>query len=266
MNNAMSGEQQRRYSRQILLPGFGEEGQLRLLRSKVLLVGAGGLGSPVALYLAAAGIGALGIMDFDRVDLSNIHRQILHGTADVGRPKTDSAMDALLRINPDLVVTTHQQKFTPPNALKLVEAYDAIVDGSDNFETKFLINDTAFLAGKPYIFGGAVGYEGQASLFHPKEGGPCLRCMIPDIPPPGTAQPCSEVGVLGIVPGQIGLIQAGEILKSILGIGRTLSGRFLVYNYLQAEFRIITVHKNPACPLCGENPTITDLSGDYTGK
>ena len=261
----MSSEQTKRYRRQILLQGVGEEGQLKLLQSRVLLVGAGGLGSPIALYLAAAGVGALGIVDFDRVDLSNIHRQILHGTGDVGRPKTESAMATLLRANPDMAVTAHQERFTPANALSLVDEYDVVVDGADNFETKFLLNDAAYFAGKPYVFGGAVGFDGQASLFFPKAGGPCLRCMIPEIPPPGTVPPCDEVGVLNVVPGQIGLIQAGEILKFILGIGKSLLGRFLVYNFLEGDFRAITVPRNPGCPLCGENPSITDLSGSYMG-
>jgi adenylyltransferase/sulfurtransferase len=247
----------------MLLAGVGEEGQLKLLRSKVLIVGAGGLGSPVVLYLAAGGIGALGIVDSDEVDPSNIHRQVLYGYDDVGRPKTESAMEKLKRINPDVAITTYQERFEAGNALKLVEAYDVIVDGSDNLGTKFLLNDAAFFAGKPYIFGGAAGFDGQASVFFPKEGGPCLRCMFPEIPPPGTAPTCSEVGVLGIVPGQIGLVQAGEVFKLILGIGNTLIGRFLVYDCLKVEFRMITVAGNPSCPLCGENPAIIDLSGDY---
>jgi molybdopterin/thiamine biosynthesis adenylyltransferase/rhodanese-related sulfurtransferase len=183
---ALTPDQINRYSRQMLLLEIGEEGQLKLLRSKVLIVGAGGLGSPIALYLAAGGIGALGIVDFDRVGLSNIHRQILYGTPDVGRPKTESAMETLHRINPNIAVAVYQQRFTPGNALKLVEDYDVVVDGSDNMETKFLLNDAAFFAGKPYIFGGAVGFGGQASVFFPKEGGPCMRCMIPEMPQPGS--------------------------------------------------------------------------------
>jgi sulfur-carrier protein adenylyltransferase/sulfurtransferase len=183
---AMTVDQINRYSRQMLLPEIGEEGQLKLLRSKVLIVGAGGLGSPIALYLAAGGIGGLGIVDFDRVALSNIHRQVLHGTSDVGRPKTESAKETLQRINPNVAVAIHQERFTSDNALRLVEAYDVVVDGADNIETKFLLNDAAFFAGKPYIFGGAIGFGGQASVFFPKEGGPCMRCMIPEMPQPGT--------------------------------------------------------------------------------
>jgi len=186
VKGTMTAEQVNRYSRQLLLTEVGEQGQLKLLRSRVLLVGAGGLGSPIALYLAAGGIGALGIVEFDTVGLSNIHRQVLYTTDDVGRQKTKSAMEKLKRINPDIAITIYQEMFEAGNALKLVEAYDVIVDGSDNLKTKFLLNDAAFFAGKPYIFGGAVRFEGQASVFFPKEGGPCLRCMFPEIPPPGT--------------------------------------------------------------------------------
>ena len=257
---AMTGDQLKRYSRQILLSGVGEEGQLKLLRSKVLLVGAGGLGSPIALYLTASGVGTLGIVDYDRVDLTNIHRQVLHGTDDVGKPKTVSAMETLFRTNPEVTIHLYPHRFLAGNALELISAYDVVIDGSDNFETKFLINDAAFFAGKPYVFGGAVRFDGQASLFFPKAGGPCLRCMFPEIPPPGTSPLSSEVGVLGVVPGQIGLIQAGEVLKFLLGIGNTLLGRFLVYNFLRADFSTFTVERNPNCPLCGQNPTITGIS------
>jgi len=183
----MTRDQIKRYSRQILLHEIGEEGQLRLLRAKILLVGAGGLGCPAGLYLGSAGVGTIGIVDFDKVDLSNIHRQVLHATADIGRPKTDSAKEAIERINPEINIITYQERFTPDNALKIVNDFDLVIDGSDNFETKFLLNDAAFLSGKPYIFGGAVRFDGQASVFYPKGGGPCLRCMIPEIPPAGTA-------------------------------------------------------------------------------
>jgi adenylyltransferase/sulfurtransferase len=252
-----------KYSRQIQLAGIGEEGQSRLLRSRVLLVGAGGLGSPIALYLAAGGVGALGIVDLDTVALSNIHRQILYGVDDVGRQKTDAALEKLRAINPDVAVTVYQERFQAGNALDLAQAYDVIVDGSDNLKTKFLLNDAAHLAGKPYIFGAVSGFEGQAGVFFPKEGGPCLRCMFPDLSPAGLSSASSEAGVLGMVPGLIGLIQAGEVIKLILDIGKPLTGRFLVYDYLEAEFRNIAVSANPACPLCGENPSITDLSAEY---
>ncbi|SPF44799.1 UBA/THIF-type NAD/FAD binding protein (fragment) [Syntrophobacter sp. SbD1] len=187
VKGAMAAPQINRYSRQMLLSEVGEEGQLKLFGSRVLIVGAGGLGSPIALYLAGGGIGALGIVDFDTVNLSNIHRQVLYSTADVGKLKTEAAIEKLREINPDVAVTTCRERFSPENALKLVKAYDVVVDGSDNLQTKFLLNDAAFFAGKPYIFGGAIGFNGQASVFHPREGGPCLRCMFPDIPPPGTA-------------------------------------------------------------------------------
>jgi len=183
----MTHEQIKRYSRQILIHEIGEEGQLKLLRARVLIVGAGGLGCPTGLYLASAGVGTIGIVDFDKVDLSNIHRQVLHATADIGRPKTDSARDAIHRINPDINIITFDKRFTPDNALEIVKDFDIIIDGSDNFETKFLLNDTAFLSGKPYIFGGAVRFDGQAGVFYPKAGGPCLRCMVPEIPPADTS-------------------------------------------------------------------------------
>ncbi len=261
MQCGITASQAERYSRQMLLPEVGEEGQLKLLRSKVLLVGAGGLGSPTAIYLAAGGIGTLGIIDFDRVALSNIHRQILHGTPDVGRPKTDSAVEMLHHINPEATIIPYQEKLTSQNALDLVRCYDMVVDGSDNIETKYLLNDAAFFAEKPYIFGGISGFRGQVSVFHPSGGGPCLRCMVPHTPPHGKASIPSEPGVFGIVPGQIGLIQAGEVFKLILGVGKPLVGRFLVYDYLPTRFKTLSVPRNHECPLCGDNPSIKDLSG-----
>jgi molybdopterin/thiamine biosynthesis adenylyltransferase len=261
----MTADQLKRYSRQILLGEVGEEGQLRMLRAKVLLVGAGGLGCPAGLYLGAAGVGTIGIVDSDKVDLSNIHRQVLHGVGDVGRLKVDSAKDAILRINPEVNVVTYPLRLSPENILPIIGEYDIVVDGSDNFGTKFLLNDAAFFTGKPYIFGGAVRFDGQVSVFYPKGGGPCLRCMIPHIPPPG-APTCSEVGVLGVVPGQTGLMEAAEAVKHILGKGTLLLGRFLVYNCLGAEFKVFTVERDPSCPLCGGDPSIVDLSGPYPGS
>jgi sulfur-carrier protein adenylyltransferase/sulfurtransferase len=261
----MTADQVRRYSRQIVLHEVGEEGQILMLRAKVLLVGAGGLGCPAALYLGAAGVGTIGIVDFDKVDLSNLPRQVLHGAGDVGRLKVESAKDAILRINPEVSVITYPLRLSPESILPIIREYDIVVDGSDNFGTKFLLNDAAFFAGKPYIFGGAVRFNGQVSVFYPKGGGPCLRCMIPHIPPPG-APTCGEAGVLGVVPGQIGLMQAAEAVKHILGKGNPLLGRFLVYDCLGADFKVFTVRRNPACPLCGENPSIADLmSGLYPG-
>jgi molybdopterin/thiamine biosynthesis adenylyltransferase/rhodanese-related sulfurtransferase len=265
-DGVMTQDQIKRYSRQILLHEIGEEGQLRLMRARVLLAGAGGLGCPAGLYLASAGVGTIGIVDSDKVDLSNIHRQVLHTTADIGRLKTDSAKDAIRRINPEVNVITYQERLTPDNALKIVNDFDIIIDGSDNFETKFLLNDTSFFAGKPYIFGGAVRFDGQASVFYPKGGGPCLRCMIPEIPPADSALTCGEVGVLGVVPGQIGLVQAAEALKLILKKGKSLMGRFYVYDCLEGDFKTFIIDRNPSCPLCGQNPTIRDLSGNYGGR
>jgi len=259
-DGTMDQEQIKRYSRQILMHEIKEEGQQKLLKARVLIVGAGGLGCPTGLYLASAGVGTIGIVDFDRVGLSNIHRQVLHATADIGRPKTDSAKNAILRINPEVNIVTFEQRFTPDNALDIIKDFDVVIEGSDNFETKFLLNDAAFLSGKPYIFGGAVRFDGQASVFYPKGGGPCLRCMVPEIPPADTSPTSSEVGVLGVVPGLIGLVQAAEALKFILNIGDTLIGRFFVYNCLKADFKTFFVDRNPSCPLCGENPTIKGLS------
>ncbi len=260
----LTEEQVRRYSRQILLAEIGEEGQLALLRSKILLVGAGGLASPAALYLAAAGVGTIGIVDSDDVDLSNIHRQILHGTTDVGRPKVESARDTILRTNPEVNVISHQKRLTQDNALEIIEEYDIVMDGSDNFATKFLLNDASFFRNKPYIFGGAVRFDGQVSVFHPKAGGPCLRCIMPEIPPPGPT--CREAGVFGVVPGQIGLLQAAEAVKLLLKKGRSLMGRFLIYDCLETDLRVFTVERNPSCPLCGESPTIRDLGGRYDSR
>ncbi len=260
---ALTTDQQNRYSRQILLNEMGEEGQLKLLRSRVLIVGAGGLGSPIALYLAGAGIGTLGIVDSDLVDLSNLHRQILHATTDIGRPKTESARESMGAINPDIVINTYHERLTAHNGPEIMAGYDIIVEGSDNFATKFLLNDAAFFSGKPYVFGGAVRFDGQASVFFPKSGGPCLRCMIPEIPPASASLTCSQVGVLGIVAGQVGLIEAAEVVKLILGKGDPLVGRFLAYSCLDGEFRTFTVPKNPDCPLCSEKATIKDLSGYY---
>lgn len=257
----MTPQQLRRYSRQILLKEMGEEGQLRLLQAKVLLVGAGGLGCPIALYLGAAGIGMIGLADYDKVDLSNIHRQVLHGTEDVGRPKVESAKDAIYRINPEVKVVTYEERIRSDNILSIMEGYDIVVDGSDNFATKFLLNDAAFLSGKPYVFGGAVRFDGQVSVFFPKAGGPCLRCMIPEIPQ--SSPTCSQVGVLGIVPGQTGLMQAAEVVKLVINKGKPLIGRFLVYDCLEADFRVFTLTRSPSCPLCGDNPVITDLTGQY---
>lgn len=251
----------RRYSRQIILPQVGGKGQRKLLSSKVLVVGAGGLGSPAALYLAAAGVGTLGLVDFDAVDLSNLHRQILHHTDDVGRPKTESAAETLRALNPDVSLTLHRRRISSENALEILEPYDVIVEGSDNFPTKYLINDACVFLGKPLVFGAVYQFEGQAAVFRPGEG-PCYRCIFPEPPPPNIVPSCQEAGVLGAVPGIIGSIQAAETLKLLLSIGETLPGRFLVFDALHTSFMDLEMKRNPDCPVCGDHPTITELTED----
>ncbi len=259
----LTTEQLVHYGRQMLLPGIGAEGQKKLLSSRVLVVGAGGLGSAALLYLAASGVGTIGIVDSDRVDAGNLHRQVIHTYANIGRPKTDSAADTIARINPNVRVIGFNERLSAANALGIMKEFDIILDGSDNFQTKYLLNDAAFFARKPFVFGAAVRVEGQASVFSTRDGGPCLRCMLPE-PPGWNAVPgASEAGVLGVVPGQMGLIQATETLKLLLGTGRPLIGRFLIYNALDADFRVFTLKKDPACPLCGSNPTILTLRDPY---
>ena len=249
----------RRYARQLILPEVGREGQKKIRAASVLCIGAGGLGSPLALYLAAAGIGKLGIVDFDVVDISNLHRQVLHGTPDVGRPKTESARDAIARLNPDVEVVVHPTRLTRDNALDLLRPYDVIADGTDNFPTRYLANDACVLLRKPNVYGSVFRFEGQASLFAPHLGGPCYRCLYPEPPPPGSVPSCAEGGVLGVLPGIIGLIQATETLKLILGRGTSLLNRLLLFNALDLTFRELKLRRDPACPLCGPNPTITEL-------
>jgi adenylyltransferase/sulfurtransferase len=251
-------EQILRYSRQIILPYVGGEGQRKLLASKVLLVGAGGLGSPAGLYLAAAGVGTIGIMDFDVVDLSNLHRQVLHHTDDLGRPKTESAAETIRSLNPDVQVILHQQKLTSENALEIFSQYDVIVEGSDNFPTKYLANDACVLLGKPLVFGAVFQFEGQVSVFLPGESA-CYRCLFPNPPPPGAVPSCQEAGVLGVVPGVIGCIQATETIKLLLELGTTLAERLLILSALDMEFLEIQAKRNPQCPVCGEHPTVTEL-------
>lgn len=250
-------EQIRRYSRQIILPQVGGKGQRKLLASKVLVVGAGGLGSPAALYLAAAGVGTLGIADFDVVDLSNLQRQILHRTGDVGCPKTESAAETLRALNPDVTLAVHQERITSENALEMLEPYDVVVEGSDNLPTKYLVNDACVLSEKPLVLGAVYQFEGQVGVFLP--GGPCYRCIFPETPPPGAVPSCQEAGVLGVVPGVIGSIQATETLKLLLELGETLRGRFLVFDALHATFMELEMAPNPDCPICGQHATITEL-------
>ncbi len=255
----LNSDEIRRYSRHLSLPEVGVEGQKKIRAASVLCIGAGGLGSPIALYLAAAGIGKLGIVDFDAVDLSNLQRQVLHGTTDVGRPKTQSAADAVRRLNPAVEVVLHETRLKSPNAIDIIRSYDVVVDGTDNFPTRYLTNDACVLLRKPNVYGSIFRFEGQASLFAPHLGGPCYRCLYPEPPPPGTVPSCAEGGVLGVLPGIIGLIQATEILKLVLGQGTSLLNRLLLYDALDMEFRELKLRRDPQCPLCGEKPTITRL-------
>lgn len=251
-------EQLTRYSRHFTLPEVGEEGQAKLLKAKVLMIGAGGLGSPSAYYLAAAGIGTLGIIDNDVVDLSNLQRQILHTNDRVGMPKTESAKMTIQALNPDVRVIPYQEKLTSQNIMEIIKNYDIVVDGCDNFPTRYLVNDACVMAKKPNVHGSIFQFEGQASVFYPGKG-PCYRCLYPEPPPPGMAPSCEEAGVLGVLPGLIGVIQALETIKLILGKGDTLTGRLLCFNTLTMEITTLNLKADPACPLCGEKPTIHNL-------
>ena len=255
---ALTPEETLRYSRHLLLPEVGVEGQRRLRQARVLLVGAGGLGSPVSLYLAAAGVGTIGLVDFDRVDATNLQRQILHGTSDVGRPKLDSARERLGEINPHVRVEGIAERLTSDNAMEIVAEYDLVVDGTDNFPTRYLVNDACVLLGRPNVYGSIFRFEGQASVFWAEQG-PCYRCLFAEPPPPGMVPSCAEGGVLGVLPGIIGTIQATEALKLLLGVGETLVGRLLMLDALRMRFREIRLKKDPACPVCGENPTVREL-------
>jgi adenylyltransferase/sulfurtransferase len=247
-----------RYSRHLILPEVGMEGQQKLKAAKVLCVGTGGLGSPLALYLAAAGIGTLGLVDFDVVDASNLQRQIIHSTKDIGRKKIDSAAEKLNALNPALKVVKHETMLTSANALDLLKDYDIVADGTDNFPTRYLVNDACVLLGKPNVYGSIFRFEGQASVFATEEG-PCYRCLYPEPPPPGLVPSCAEGGVLGILPGLVGVIQATEVIKLILGNGTPLIGRLLLVDALNMRFRELKLRKNPECPVCGDHPTVTEL-------
>jgi adenylyltransferase/sulfurtransferase len=255
---ALSKEEIARYSRHLIMPEVTMEGQKRLKSGSVLLVGAGGLGSPMGLYLAAAGVGRIGIIDFDVVDHSNLQRQVLHGTSDVGGPKLESARKRLSDINPHVEIVTYDTRLTSENALELFRDFDVIADGTDNFPTRYLVNDACVLLGKPNVYGSIFRFEGQASVFH-AEKGPCYRCLYPEPPPPGLVPSCAEGGVLGILPGVIGVIQATEAVKILLGAGESLVGRLLLYDALKMSFRELKLRKNPDCPICGENRTIHEL-------
>ena len=258
LSPTLSKDEVLRYSRHLILPEVGMEGQLKLKAAKVLCIGAGGLGSPLTLYLAAAGVGTLGIVDFDIVDVTNLQRQILHNTDDVGHPKLDSAATKLKALNPHLDLKTFETKLTSENALELFSQFDMVADGTDNFPTRYLVNDACVLTGKPNIYGSIFRFEGQASVFATKEG-PCYRCLYPAPPPPGLVPSCAEGGVLGILPGLVGVIQATEVIKLILGQGDSLVGRLLLVDALGMKFRELKLRKNPECPVCGENPTVTQL-------
>ena len=247
-----------RYSRHLIMPEVGMQGQQKLKAARVLCIGAGGLGSPLALYLAAAGVGTLGIVDFDVVDYTNLQRQIIHSTADVGRKKLDSAAEKLKAINPFLEIRTFETKLTSENALALFNEFDIIADGTDNFPTRYLVNDACVLTGKPNVYGSIFRFEGQASVFATEEG-PCYRCLYPEPPPPGLVPSCAEGGVLGILPGLVGVMQATEVIKLILGKGEPLIGRLLLVDALGMKFRELKLRKNPDCPVCGTHPTITKL-------
>ena len=247
-----------RYSRHLILPEVGMDGQRRLKAARVLCVGTGGLGSPLALYLAAAGIGTLGLVDFDVVDASNLQRQIIHSTKDIGRKKLDSAEEKLLALNPALNVVKHDTMLSSANALDIIKDYDIVADGTDNFPTRYLVNDACVLLGKPNVYGSIFRFEGQASVFA-TEKGPCYRCLYPEPPPPGLVPSCAEGGVLGILPGLVGVIQATEAIKLILGKGESLIGRLLLVDALNMRFRELKLRKNPECPVCGANPTVTKL-------
>lgn len=251
-------EQLTRYSRHFLLPEVGEEGQAKLLDAKVLLIGAGGLGSPTAFYLAAAGVGTIGIVDHDVVDLSNLQRQILHTNDRIGMPKVESARMTLQALNPDVKVIGYQERLSSENVLRLFADYDIIVDGCDNFPTRYLVNDACVMLGKPNVHGSIFQFEGQASVFYPKKG-PCYRCLFPEPPPPGAAPSCAEAGVLGVLPGLVGCVQALETIKLILGVGRPLIGRMVYFDTLSMEVRIHRLRRDPRCPMCGDEPTIKEL-------
>ena len=246
-----------RYSRHIIMPQVGGIGQRKLLEAKVLLLGAGGLGSPTAMYLAAAGVGTLGIVDFDTVDLSNLQRQILHGTNDIGRPKVDSARDTLNDINPDIKVVPINLRLTSENIMEVIQDYDIIVDGSDNFPTRYLVNDACYLAKKTNVHGSIFMFDGQVSVFEPGKG--CYRCLYPSPPPPGMVPSCAEAGVFGVLPGIIGSMQAVETIKLVLGLGEPLINKLLIFDALTMEFRTVKLRRDPACPLCGDHPTVTEL-------
>src|SRR5712691_144945 len=253
----LTESERERYARHLVLPEIGEEGQEKLKRASVLVIGAGGLGSPVSMYLAAAGVGKIGLADFDKVDVTNLHRQILYGTSNVGLPKLEAARDRLHDLNPEIAIQTHAA-ITSENALEIFRGYDVIVDGTDNFPTRYLVNDACVLVGKPNVYGSIFRFDGQASVFFAREG-PCYRCLYPEPPPAGLVPSCAEGGVLGVLPGVVGTIQATETIKLIAGVGEPLIGRLLLFDALRMEFRELALAKDPDCPVCGAHPTVTSL-------
>src|ERR1700684_2762394 len=261
----LSNEEILRYSRHLIMPEVGMEGQLKLKRAKVLLIGTGGLGAPLGLYLSAAGVGRIGVVDFDVVDFTNLQRQVIHGTKDVGRKKLDSAADKMLDINPNIRIDRYDVALDSSNAMEILAPYDLVIDGTDNFPTRYLVNDACVILKKPNVYGSIFRFEGQATVFAYPGGpfsdsrGPCYRCLYPEPPPPGLVPSCAEGGVLGILPGLIGLVQATEVIKLILGVGEPLIGRLLLIDALGMKFRELKLRKNPDCPVCGTHPTVTEL-------
>ena len=254
---ALTPYQVSRYSRHIIMPQVGSVGQRKLLDAKVLMVGAGGLGSPITLYLTLAGVGTVGLVDFDDVDVTNLQRQILHFNDDIGRSKVESAVETLKAYNPDTTVNVHEEPISSVNAMEIMKDYDVIVNGADNFPTRYLVNDAAYLSGKTLVDGSILLFDGQATTYIPGQG--CYRCLFPTPPPPGEVPSCAEAGVLGMLPGMVGTIQATEVVKQILGVGDSLSGRLLLIDALSMEFRTVKIRRNPQCPLCGDEPTVTEL-------
>lgn len=256
--DTLTSEETLRYARHIILPEVGSEGQKRLKRARVLIVGAGGLGSPTSMYLAAAGVGTLGLIDFDIVDASNLQRQIIHGTSDIGSTKLESAAATIHEINPHVHVERYPVRLTSENALDILRDYEVVIDGTDNFPTRYLVNDACVLLGKPYVYGSIFRFEGQNAVFS-TEGGPCYRCLFAEPPPPGMVPSCAEGGVLGVLPGIVGTIQAMETIKLLLGLGETLAGRLLIFDALRMRFRDLRIRRDPECPVCGDSPTVREL-------
>jgi molybdopterin/thiamine biosynthesis adenylyltransferase len=259
MSREFTVEEVQRYARHIILPGVGVEGQRKLLEAKVLVIGTGGLGSPISMYLAAAGVGTIGLVDFDVVDLSNLQRQIVHGTSNLGRPKVESARERLAELNPNVQVVTYETLLSSANAFEVLEPWDIVIDGTDNFPVRYLVNDATQMLGKPLVYGSIYQFEGQATVFMPGPETPCYRCLFPNPPPPGAVPSCAEAGVFGVLPGIVGCIQATETIKLITGLGQSLEGRLLIVDALAMEFQTVRLRWDADCPVCGKEPTVTEL-------